>query len=391
MMADPVELMLSDLDRRYSQMAVSEDFTRLYTDDARFGRVFASFHERLNQHFDAINDRARSTRHYWADNSREMLALVDELDDVLRTLKSAGVDVVFSKEYSSGLARCTPWLSSNRGSTVPDDFDPIPLIRYQPVLNRPETSVHLQKQQTAASLKMIGEGSYAFVYSYVDPDYGIKVAVKRAKKGLSPRDLHRHRQEFEVLKRLSFPYVVEVYNYDDERNEYKMEFCNETLRGYVQKRNRSLSFAHRKRIALQFLYGINYLHGEKLLHRDVSLQNVLLKVYASGAVQVKLSDFGLVKDQASTFTRTQTEMRGSIRDPQLHDFKNYGVANEIYCLGWVLAYIFTGRESLSSGSDEVGRIIQKCTSPDLPARYKGVRELIIDVEHLEAPPTRAMS
>jgi hypothetical protein len=247
MMADPVELMLSDLNRRYSQMSVSDDYMRLYTDDARFGRVFGSFHERLNQHFDAINDRARSSRHYWAESSRDMLALVDELGEVLRTLKSAGVEVVFAEEYSAGLERCRPWLSSSHGSAVPEDFDPVQLIRYQPVFTRPETSVRLQKQQTAAPLKMVGEGSYAIVYSFVDPDYGIKFAVKRAKKGLSERDLHRFRQEFDVLKRLSFPYVVEVYFYDPERNEYKMEFCDETLRGYIRKRNGTLSFAQRKR------------------------------------------------------------------------------------------------------------------------------------------------
>lgn len=39
-------------------------------------------HERLNQHFDAINDRVRSSCHYWAENSREMLALVDDLGEM---------------------------------------------------------------------------------------------------------------------------------------------------------------------------------------------------------------------------------------------------------------------------------------------------------------------
>jgi len=32
------------------------------------------------------------------------------------------------------------------------------------------------------------------------------------------------------LKRSSFPYIVEVYQYDETRNEYKMELCDETLR-----------------------------------------------------------------------------------------------------------------------------------------------------------------
>jgi serine/threonine protein kinase len=238
---------------------------------------------------------------------------------------------------------------------------------------------------------MVGEGSYATVFSFVDPDYGIKFAIKRAKRGLDERDMQRFRREFEILKSLSFPYVIAVYQYDEARNEYKMEYCEATLRKYIAKRNAQLSFASRKRIALQFLYGINYIHGKGLLHRDISLQNVLLKVFADGAVLVKLSDFGLVKDQNSTFTRTQTEMRGSIRDPQLQDFKSYSVINEVYCLGWVLSYIFTGKESLPSGEDNVSRIVRRCTEPDPKLRYERVLDLIADVERLDARPIGSLA
>ena len=55
---------------------------------------------------------------------------------------------------------------------------------------------------------------------------------------------------------MGFPYIVEVYQYDETRNEYKMEFCDETLRKYIGTRNSNLAFATRKRIALQFLYGL---------------------------------------------------------------------------------------------------------------------------------------
>ena len=92
-----------------------------------------------------------------------------------------------------------------------------------------------------------------------------------------------------------------------------------------------------------------------MLHRDISLQNVLVEVFDRGAVLVKLSDFGLVKDTSSEFTRTKTEMRGTIRDPILHNFKDYNVLNEVYSIGWVLSYIFTGKESLKTGTDEVSR------------------------------------
>jgi hypothetical protein len=380
----PVELMLADLKEKYAAQAPSEAFTRLY-DDPELGFMFAYFHQQLTEHFDSINGRVRSTRHYWAHDSRQLIALADELSQALSTLKAFGLDVRFDMRYRQALDRCLPWLSMSGGSTVPEDFEPIVPVRYEPVFVRTAMTAALKKDPRPVNLKMEGEGSYAIVYSYIDPDYGIKFAIKRAKKGISDRDLIRFKNEFETMKRLSYPYILEVYHYDDARNEYRMEFCDATLRSFIARRNQNLSFASRKRIALQFLYAISYLHSQSLLHRDISLQNVLLKVYESGAVLVKLSDFGLVKNPSSTFTRTQTEMRGTIRDPLLHDFRQYGVLNEIYAIGWVLSYIFTGREALPTTGDPVSRIVHKCTAPDIASRYQTVRDLITDVEHLSAP------
>ncbi len=387
-MPDPTEMLLADLKEKYDAQPASESFSRLY-DDPEFGHMFAVLHEQLNGHFASINDRARSTHHYWADSSRELITLIDDIKQDLHSLRRAGIDAALLEPYQQAIDRCEPWLTRSGGSTVPDDFEQITLLKYEAVFSRPGRTVSLKKRQIALPLKMIGEGSYANVFAYTDPDYGLKFAVKRAKRGISERDLLRFRQEFDVMKRLSFPYVVEVYKYDDETNEYRMEFCDETLRAFIARRNDSLPFSSRKRIALQFLYGINYIHSQGLLHRDVSLQNVLLKVFDSGAVVVKLSDFGLVKDQASDFTRTGTDMRGTIRDPSLHNFKDYAVANEMYSIGWILSYIFTGRESLKPADDEIGRIVQKCSSYDSAARYATVAELIAEIERLEVTPTEA--
>lgn len=233
---------------------------------------------------------------------------------------------------------------------------------------------------------MIGEGSYAFVYSFVDPNYGKKFALKRARKGMAPRDLARFMQEYQILKRLSFPYIVEVYTYSRGKNEYTMEYCHETLRSHVSRRNARMNFGARKRIALQFLYAINYLHYKGLFHRDVSLQNVLLKTYDDGAVTVKLSDFGLAKDHRSTFTRTQTETRGTILDPLLEAFKDYSAQNEIYAVGHVLSYIFTGKESVQLLDEKIGDILRKCVNLDLSQRYQRVSEIIAEVEQLAVAP-----
>jgi len=388
-MASPNEFRLADLKAKYAELASSPAFARLYEDDREYGHMFSVLHQRLNEHFDDINDRAVSTHHYWADNSRDLLALIRELNDDLYELKRAGVEVKLAESYEEALERCQPWLARSGGSTVPADYEPIDVIRYEPLFSRASDTIRLTKQPDSLKMSMVGEGSYAHVYSYVDPNYDIKFAVKRAKRGIDPRDLHRFRREFDVMKRLSFPYVVQVYRYDEDRNEYRMEFCDETLRNYVNRRNATLASASRKRIALQFLYGLNYIHSQGLLHRDISLQNVLLKVFASGAVLVKLSDFGLVKDQASEYTRTHTELRGTIREPLLENFKDYCITNEIYAIGSVLSFIFTGRESLRTGPGEVSRIVRKCVDHDADQRYASVGEIIVDVEALASTPTDA--
>ena len=377
----PLELMLADFAARYGGYIPEPVFSQLY-DDPELGPMFAYFHDHLTRHFESINDRARSGRHYWADASRELIALIDDLHQALMALTASGIEVRFDDRYRLAVDRCQAWLSTSGGSPIPDDFTSIVVVRYEPVFVRADTTTRLATDRRLVTLKVEGEGSYAIVYSYTDPEYGTRFAIKRAKKGISDRDLVRFKKEFETMKRLSFPYILEVYQYNDTRNEYRMEYCQDTLRSFIKRRNSKLSFPSRKRIALQFLYAISYLHGQSLLHRDISLQNVLLKVYTSNAVLVKLSDFGLVKDPASKFTRTATEMRGTIRDPVLHDFRAYGVLNEIYAIGWVLSYIFTGREALPIADSAVGRIVRTCTAHDLANRYQSVRDLIVDVEQL---------
>lgn len=388
-MATPNEMRIADLKAKYEEQPSSPAFDRLYAEEVEFGHMFSALHEQLNEHFEAINGRSHTTHHYWADNSRTLLALIKDIKDDLYSLKRAGVEVALDPRYQDGIERCRPWLSYAGGSTVPDDFTEIEIIKYEPVFMRSSATVVLANQRERVELKMVGSGSFANVHSYVDPEYGIRFAVKRAKRGIAERDLERFKREFEIMKRLNFPYIVEVYRYDEDRDEYRMEFCDGTLREYIHKRNATLKFSTRKRIALQFLYGLNYIHGEGVLHRDVSLQNVLVKTYSSGAVIVKLSDFGLSKEADSCFTLTKTELKGTIRDPQLESLKEYSAVNEIYAIGWVLHYIFTGKESLPHGTDPVANIVKRCTERDPASRYQTVLELIADVETLAPGPTDA--
>lgn len=381
-MATPEELMLRDLVDKYAGVSVHPAYSRLYPEQGPTSRMFADFHQRLNELFDFMNAKARTNRHFNADESRRLIALIDEIEDAQRILKRVGINFTIGDGYRVVIESCKAFLSESYGSPIPEGFRKIGLEKYEPVFLLPETEIRLPDRWRNVKLKMVGEGAYAIVYRYTDPEYGVDFALKRAKGGLDEKDLVRFRKEFELLKRLRFPYVLQVYRYSADRHEYTMECCDVTLGQYIANNNAKLSFEIRKRVALQFLYGLNYLHSKGHLHRDVSYRNVLVKRYDGMAVVVKLSDFGLLKERDSELTRTESELRGTILDPTIRSFKEYNVLNEIYSIGFVLSFIFSGRKDITACTGAIRAVIDKCVVYDHAARYQDVRSIIGDIEAL---------
>jgi hypothetical protein len=91
-MANPVEFMLADIREKYEAIPSSRAFDRLY-DDPEWGHMFAVLHKQLNEHFTDINGRAETTHHYWAENSRDLISLAQQIEADLHTLRRAGVEL----------------------------------------------------------------------------------------------------------------------------------------------------------------------------------------------------------------------------------------------------------------------------------------------------------
>jgi tRNA A-37 threonylcarbamoyl transferase component Bud32 len=381
-MATP-EFVLQQMNIRYSAVPVNDFYASLYEEaDDRLRPAFAYFHEQLNSLLGFMNNKKLAGGHYNADPSRELIALTREIGQLRSSLKRAGVVVNFSTSYESTLSECGKFLSMTQGSTIPEDFSPIELEEFDPIFFVDGYASHV-KDTRSFETTMIGEGSYALVYKYRDTDYRMDVAVKAAKKSLASTELQRFRAEFELLARLNYPFVLTVYSYDESSHRYTMEYCNENLKQYMERVNSQIPFWARKRLARQFLGAVNYLAEQQILHRDLSFTNVLVKHHDGNLVTLKLSDFGLYKDQLSDLTRTGTEMKGSLIDPALESYKDYTVVNEIYSIGYLLAYIFTGRRGGPTAcAGRLQEIVMKCVHPQPSSRYQSVRDIAADVDDL---------
>ena len=66
----------------------------------------------------------------------------------------------------------------------------------------------------------------------------------------------------------------------------------------------------RRKMAMQFLYAMNFLHKHDVCHRDLSYGNVLIHTYDDGAFAVKVSDFGLAKESRKRPIRGCIEISG---------------------------------------------------------------------------------
>ena len=226
-------------------------------------------------------------------------------------------------------------------------------------------------------LKLIGEGSYAKVFKYKNDTYQKVFVIKRAKSDLDDKELIRFKREYEQMKSLNSPYIVEVYGYDDSKNEYSMEYMDFTLDKYISTNNGNLTFKQRKGISMQILKAFKYIHSKGLLHRDICPKNILVKKYDDVDV-IKVSDFGLVKIPNSNLTSLNTEYKGYFNDPELRleGFASYGIVHEIYALTRVIYFVMTGKTNTDKILNEsLKSFVLKGLNPDKKLRFQNIEQL----------------
>ncbi len=231
-------------------------------------------------------------------------------------------------------------------------------------------------------LRLIGEGSYANVYKYKDDFYNCYFALKRIKRNSDRKEHERFKHEFELLSNYNHPNIMKVYRYLEEQNAYIMEYCDFTLKKYIDENGNKILLNERKDIALQFLRAIKVIHDKDVLHRDISYNNILIKMYDTIPI-VKISDFGLAKDRNLDLTLTGSTIKGTIIDDTLESFKEYNLKNEIYAIGVILYFIFTGKQNLNFRKDySISKIVKKCVERNHDDRYNSVDEIILDVSNI---------
>ena len=370
--------------RELQTKGLNAEFLDLYknVEYSKLSEIITTLHHYFTSLFRTMNERLPTGKygnHFWAAPSRELIDIIEITLGLYNVLKGSKYAFEIDDYYFNLIKKCKNFLSSNGGSALPPNMEKIELYYIQPIFIM-EKSIIVKKTDTEMvyNLKLIGEGSYANVYKYKDTFYNCNFVIKRAKKNLSEKELQRFKREYEEMKKLSSPYILEVYRYSEDKNEYIMEYMEYTLDSYITKNNTKLSDSRRKSIAQQVLKAFSYIHSKKRLHRDISPKNILIKEYEDVLV-VKIADFGLVKIPDSGLTTVNTDFKGYFNDPSLvtEGFNAYNILHETYALTRIVHYIMTGKTNIEKIADSKLRaFVEKGLNSDKSKRFQNVSEMV---------------
>lgn len=202
----------------------------------------------------------------------------------------------------------------------------------------------------------LGKGGFAQVYRARSRHTGLEVAIKMVDKSVLKRtrvSSTRVQQEVAIHSRLKHPSVVELYNYFEDRQYVYLvvEYCQGgELQSYLQARGEPLDEAEASHLLRQIVDGMIYLHSHCILHRDLSLSNLLL----TQDLHVKIADFGLATQLKNPWER-HTTLCGTPNfiSPEVASRDSHGLEADVWSLGVMLHTFLMGRPPSQSCSMEL--------------------------------------
>lgn len=340
--------------------------------------IFSTLHSEIIKDFKAMNERLpvtqTSIRHYWAENSRRLKESIEIAKQLEKELKNSELSFEIDRYYNQIFNKCLEFLQSSYGSELPEGMEKIGIYEVIPIFKKSDF-IKNSKTNIEYQLKNIGCGSYAKVFKYYDEFYQCDFALKRLNENANTKEIERFLKEFETMKNINNPYILKVYSLNKNRNEYIMEYADFTLEKYINQNNSKLLIDEKISLGCQIIRGIEILWNKKILHRDISFKNILLKIYDDIYPVVKISDFGLIKEIDSQLTSENTEVKGSLNEIsrlQKKGFKNYDTSDEIYALSRVLYFVATGKTNMEKATCN---FLQKATDENIENRYKNLNDL----------------
>jgi cyclin-dependent kinase 7 len=199
-----------------------------------------------------------------------------------------------------------------------------------------------------------------------------KIRLKNSKEGLSADAI----REIKLLQELEHPHVIKVrdiFNHDSNIN-IVMDLCTMDLEKVVRATKVPLRSSDVKQYMRMILLGVEHIHKNWILHRDIKPGNILIDEEG----RLKLADFGLAKIFGSP-DRSLSHQACTLwyRAPELlFGARSYGEGADMWAVGCIFAELMT-RKPFLPGENELNQLslIFAALGTPTPEVWPGMEQL----------------
>lgn len=255
--------------------------------------------------------------------------------------------------------------------------------------------------------RLLGQGGFADVYLGEHIFLKTPVAIKVLQGRMTPQEIQNFIKEAQTIVLLKHPHIIRVLDFGMEKNIpfLVMDYApNATLRQRHPHGSRlllSTALPYLQQIAA----ALQYAHNQKLVHRDVKPENMLI----DADNKILLSDFGIVVIAHRTQSLSAQEAMGTVSYMAPEQIKGMArPASDQYSLGVVLyewltgTRLFTGSTSIEIAmkhlseppppfdknlqiSSQVEQVIFNALAKDSGQRFPSVQDFVLALEQAYSP------
>jgi polo-like kinase 1 len=192
--------------------------------------------------------------------------------------------------------------------------------------------------------KFLGKGGFARCYELTEMQSKEIYAGKIVSKQLLTKQHQKEKmtQEIAIHRAVHHQHIVEFYSFfEDDANVYIiLELCRRRSLMEMHKRRKAITEPETRYFMRQIVLACNYLHENKIIHRDLKLGNLFL----NDDMELKIGDFGLATrvdfegERKKTLCGTPNYIA-----PEVLNKKGHSYEVDVWSLGCILYTLLIGK------------------------------------------------